>query len=142
MSEQTIGLLFGTMTDLSDAFIKLRNAAIGRDGKPTKGTPQALADDIDELVGEFQLWSTRPEFLISSKEWQEWTDRHNGAAMALKAAGVKVDYFDRSLLEEAGDLAKEAGKAVVDVAKATGEAAGFGLAVVIAFFLLSQGSKK
>lgn len=128
--------LFDSMSELSERFIKLRNAAIEQSGKPKPGVPQELADRIAELVTEFQLWSVSSPFIIPPDLYRDWQERLNVQADELAKVGKHVQKFDTTgpveeLLDTAADLAK------------TGiGAASFGIALVLGFWLLSQGGSK
>lgn len=75
------------LTDLSDAWNRLRSAALTRAGKPQPGVSQAAADQVAAGQDEFLRWASSAPSLIDADTWDGWERRYAALRALLPANG-------------------------------------------------------
>jgi hypothetical protein len=75
------------LTDLADAWNRLRAAALTRAGKPLPGVSQAAADQVAAGQEEFLEWAATAPPLIDADTWDGWERRYAQLRALLPANG-------------------------------------------------------
>lgn len=95
-----------TLTDLSDAWNVLRNAALGRGTKPIASP--ALADKIGNAYERWRKWletaSPVQDIVPSATAWS-WLQEYRALVAEAMAEGIKVDALPGQPLEAVASFA-------------------------------------
>lgn len=83
-----------SLADLSALFVALRNAAVGRDGKPRPGVSAATAAHVVDLAEQFRVWADTQAGVFPNQEWESWERRYVAAKAMLGAAGAPLEHID------------------------------------------------
>lgn len=75
------------LADLSDAWNRLRAAALTRAGKPQPGVSPAVADQVAAGQDEFRAWAGSAPALIDAETWDGWERRYAELRALLPANG-------------------------------------------------------
>jgi len=113
------------LTELSDAWNTLRNAALGRGTSPN--VPAELANDVGTQYEAWRAWleglgplsGTLQQELVDdpiSSQAYPWLLKYRALAKRVRAAGVEFASPDRSLLEQLPELPDKIGDALWSVA--------------------------
>lgn len=123
-----------TLAELSAAWNKLRDKALGRAASPTSGISADLADRIGKEFEQWRVWYLSAgslEDTVASIAAHEWVSRYNVLAAELKAEGIAIAPVTTPV-ESAKRGAKRAGAAAAEL----GGELGTGALVLLALWLL------